>query len=297
MSYRHSMTCHTQGILAPTPVWRGFDGMVGVFWQAEGAKEASGYYLSPDPRVVVFFNDVSDHIRMSNRGNETTGDSRPMTRAVYIPAGVPMWTRFNAAHRFSHLDLHLHSDRLLKILTPSVGSSDALTAMRRNVELQKADTIEVLSRLLVAELSNPSRHAVHAESLIGSILTGLLDIPMQTATDQSSGGLTPSAMKRLVKSAQAEGNRRLTIAEMAETVGLSKSWFAQAFKQTTGQTPLQWQLNLRIERAQDMLSHTETTLADIAAQLGFADQAHLTKAFRHVTGQTPAAWRRMRQLQ
>ncbi|MFC3170095.1 helix-turn-helix domain-containing protein [Paracoccus fontiphilus] len=81
---------------------------------------------------------------------------------------------------------------------------------------------------------------------------------------------------------------------MAATVGLSESWFAAVFKQTTGQTPLQWQQSQRIALAQRLLTESDLSVADVAAQLGFSDQAHLTRAFRQVAGQTPAAWRRMR---
>jgi AraC family transcriptional regulator len=77
---------------------------------------------------------------------------------------------------------------------------------------------------------------------------------------------------------------------------LSESWFANVFKQTTGKTPLQWQLGRRIELAQKLLSESDLTVADIAAQLGFSDQAHLTKAFRQIAGETPAAWRRLQRI-
>lgn len=293
MSYQHSMICYTEGIKALLPVkWRGLDGLMSVFWDAEGECGATGYYLSPDPRLMIFFNDVSPHIRMSNREDGCEQHYRPMTRAIYVPAGVPMWTNFTSAHRFSHLDLHLHKDRLLRFLSPSVGSSVALTALRRPVEIQDVKAIEILARLLVDEVSNPSRHAVYAESLVGSIVTALLDIPDQE-TEQPNGRLTQGQMNKLISCVNARSNCRLTVAEMAESVGLSESWFANVFKQTTGKTPLQWQLGNRIDLTQKLLLENDLTVAGIAAQLGFADQAHLTKAFRQITGHTPAAWRRI----
>jgi AraC-like DNA-binding protein len=82
---------------------------------------------------------------------------------------------------------------------------------------------------------------------------------------------------------------------MAALVGLSESWFATVFRQTTGKTPLQWQLSRRIDMARQMLSETEMSIAGISAQLGFSDQAHLTKVFRSITGETPAVWRRKQQ--
>lgn len=296
MSYRHSMTCYTEGIQRTAPVqWRGLDGLVSVFWEAQADTGATGYYLSPDPRIMLFFNDVSSHIRMSNRSDGIGRDCRPMTRAIYVPAGVPLWTRTHLRHRFSHLDLHIHQDRLLRFLSPSVGRSAALTALRRPVEIEDVDPIETLAGLLVNEVVTPARHAVFAENLVGSIASGLLEIPDRNP-DHCQGGLTAAQMKRLDARLASRNDRRLSVAEMARTVGLSESWFAHAFKKTTGKTPLQWQLGQRIERAQTLLAEGDLTLADIAAQLGFSDQAHLTRTFRQITGETPAAWRRARLL-
>lgn len=294
MTYLHSMTCYTDGIKALQPAkWRGLDGMMSVYWDAEGHAGATGYYLSPDPRIVIFFNPVSPHIRMSNRDRENGERFRPMTRAVYVPAGVPLWTRFVTPHRFSHIDVHLHKDRLLKFLTPYVGASVAAAAIRRPVEIEEVQAVETLASLLVAEVSTPSKHPAYAESLVGSIIAGLLDID-DDSREQQTGRLTQAQMNKLLASINACGDFRMTVGEMAATVGLSESWFANVFKQTTGKTPLQWQLGKRIGLAQKLLTESDLPVAEIAAQLGFSDQAHLTKAFRQVAGETPAAWRRSR---
>lgn len=294
LNYCHSMTCHTEGIRATAPVkWRGLDGMMSVFWDAEGQSGAKAYYLSPDPRIVIFFNDVSPHINISNQDADFVRHHRPMMRAIYVPAGVPLWTSFTSAHRFSHLDLHLHKDRLLRFLSPSLGTSLAQTALRRPVEIQDIAAIETLARLLVDEVSNPSKHAIFAESLVGSIVAGLLDIP-ERSNEPHNGRLTQAKMNKLIARINERSDCRLSVAEMADTVGLSESWFAYVFKQTTGKTPLQWQLGKRIELAQKMFLESDLPVAAIAAQLGFSDQAHLTKAFRQIAGETPAAWRRIR---
>lgn len=287
------MTCFTDGIRVLGPArWRCLDGMISVFWDAEGHAGATGYYLSPDPRIVIFFNDVSSHITMSNNGSNASAGYRPMKRAIYVPAGVPLWTSFTSFHRFSHIDIHLHRDRMLKYLTPSVGASVAMSALRRPVEIQDADAIETLAGLLVAELSTTSKNAVFAESLVGSIVAGLLDTSSQV-DDQANARLTQAQLNKLVSVVNRRADHKMTVGEMAETVGLSESWFANVFKQTTGKTPLQWQLGKRIGVAQTMLAESDLSVAAIAAQLGFSDQAHLTKTFRQVAGETPAAWRRM----
>ncbi|MCI9867186.1 helix-turn-helix transcriptional regulator [Rhizobium skierniewicense] len=297
MTYLHSMTCFTDGIRALGPAkWRGLDGLISVFWDAEGHAGATGYYLSPDPRIVIFFNDVSPHILMSNREDRAAEHYRPMKRAIYVPAGVPLWTSFTSFHRFSHVDIHLHKDRMLKYLAPSVGTSVALSALRRPVEIQDAKAVETLASLLVDELSTPTKHAAYAESLVGSIIANLLDLQEGETDDQANARLTQAQMNKLISTVNTRANYRMTVSEMAETVGLSESWFANVFKQTTGKTPLQWQLSRRVGLAQSMLAESDLSVAAIAAQLGFSDQAHLTKTFRQVAGETPAAWRRMRRI-
>lgn len=290
------MTGHTQGITPTAPVrWRGLDGIVGAYWQAESQAGAAGYYLDDDPRLMIFFNDVSRNQRIANSDADLCNRPRPLTRAIYLPAGVPLWTSSQALHRFSHLNLHLHKDRLLRFLAPSIGRSAAMAALQRPVELQDLGPLETLAQLLVNELDDPQRPAVYAESLVGSILAGLLDLS-GTQQDPAAGKLTPAQMNRLRLLAEERGSAKLTVGEMAESVGLSESWFGTLFKQTTGTSPLQWQIERRLDVAKSLLVDSDMTIAAIAARLGFSDQAHLTKAFRQSLGDTPAAWRRLHQI-
>ncbi len=292
LTYLHSMICRTEGIQAlRPPTWRGWDGAVGVYWEAAGHTGAQGYYLSPDPRIVIFFNDVSEQIRLTNDKSASTPHYRPMTRALYVPAGMPMWTNFTAMHRFSHLDLHMHKEKLVRMLAPSIDRSTVLSALRHPVEVEASRSTEMLATLLVEELAHPSGHPAHAEHLVASMVTGLLDFT--TGPERASGRLTQAQMNRLTALVASRPDCRVSLPEMAACVGLSESWFAFAFKQTTGKTPLQWQMARRVELCQDLLRSTDLSIAQIAAQMGFSDQAHFTKSFRQVVGQTPAAWRRM----
>ncbi|RLQ89179.1 helix-turn-helix domain-containing protein [Notoacmeibacter ruber] len=292
MNFLHSMTTHTEGIRPTRSAnWRSLDGIVGVFWDAEGETGARGYYLSPDPRILFFFNDISSHIGMASSAGVSSSHYRPMSRAIYVPPGMPLWTSFSSAHRFSHLDIHLHRDRLIRFLSPSFGRAASQAILQRPAEVQDVSAIEALARLLVEELRRPGHHPLHAENLVGCIVTGLLDLP-EKERKEAKGRLTQAQMNRLCGRLNSQSDHRLSVAEMAETVGLSESWFATVFKETTGQTPSQWQLANRIDRAKDFLRTSELTIAVIAAQLGFSDQAHLTNAFRQTVGETPAAWRR-----
>jgi AraC family transcriptional regulator len=84
----------------------------------------------------------------------------------------------------------------------------------------------------------------------------------------------------------------IALTSLAAVCGLNNEEFMRAFKVTTGISPYQYVLALRIAHARDLLCDPSWTLPDIAAQCGFSHQQHLTSTFRRFTGRTPAAYRR-----
>ena len=83
----------------------------------------------------------------------------------------------------------------------------------------------------------------------------------------------------------------------AGAAGVSRFRLAHLLKATTGQTLLQHVKRLRTEEARRLLENTTLSCAEIASELGFADQSHFTRHFREVAGITPAQYRRSRRLQ
>jgi AraC family transcriptional regulator len=84
---------------------------------------------------------------------------------------------------------------------------------------------------------------------------------------------------------------RLTIQEISDAVGVSPSRLSMAFRRVYHRTIGEEQRRLRIEFATGRLSEPDTSLADIALEAGFSDQAHFCRAFKDTTGMTPARYR------
>jgi AraC family transcriptional regulator len=74
-------------------------------------------------------------------------------------------------------------------------------------------------------------------------------------------------------------------------VGMSPHYFAQLFRQSTGQSPHQYMLAQRIERAKRLLRNRRLSALDVAVLLGFADASHFSKVFRRIVGSTPTRYR------
>jgi len=89
----------------------------------------------------------------------------------------------------------------------------------------------------------------------------------------------------------ARCSESLTLAELAEQARMSRYHFVRAFRRAFGMTPHAWQLDRRIERARGLLDQG-MALADVALQLGFADQSHFQRAFKQRVAATPGEYRR-----
>lgn len=83
----------------------------------------------------------------------------------------------------------------------------------------------------------------------------------------------------------------LDTARLARVAGLSPARLSHAFAIAHGETPHQYVIKQRIERARQLLLATDLPIAEVALETGFASQSHLTDAFRRRTGDTPRAYR------
>lgn len=106
------------------------------------------------------------------------------------------------------------------------------------------------------------------------------------------GGLSGWQAKRLANFIDANLDCPIQISELCNLAHLSTGHFYRAFKQTFRETPHNYIMNCRLERAKAMMCETADTLASISQACGFADQAHLSKLFRIKFRQSPSAWRR-----
>jgi AraC family transcriptional regulator len=84
----------------------------------------------------------------------------------------------------------------------------------------------------------------------------------------------------------------LDLQALAAESGYSRSHFLRMFEAATGLTPHRYLLQLRLERAQELIRKGSTSLIDIAALCGFSSHAHMSRIFRQLLGVTPSRYRR-----
>ena len=106
-----------------------------------------------------------------------------------------------------------------------------------------------------------------------------------------TGGLSKSKLKRVKEYMRDRLTENISLQEISSEVGLSRCYFAQMFKQSTGITPYQYIVQQRIERAKQLLQQ-DLPIVEIALSCGFSSQSSLNRTFRKCVGTTPKGYRR-----
>jgi AraC family transcriptional regulator len=120
--------------------------------------------------------------------------------------------------------------------------------------------------------------------------------PRHSQLNPVRGGLTAIQLRRVKEFVDARISNDVTITDLAALLGLSQFHFIRAFKDSVGLSPYQYVLTERVNRARDLLSKRDLSVADVALAVGFSDASQLNRVFRKLVGVTPTAFRRENSL-
>jgi AraC-like DNA-binding protein len=182
------------------------------------------------------------------------------------------------------LDLHFHIDLPVRQLGGAVDKRKLSTPrlMFDNPRLL------ALASLLAEECTGAGSHDLYGESLITAMLVELFGAARMQG--EGRGGLTPLRLRTAKDYLETNCFHTGQLAEIADMLGLSQSYFCSAFRASTGLTPHQWLMRTRIDKVKSMLKERNSRLSEVASMAGFSDQAHMTRVFKQYVGVTPAAW-------
>jgi AraC family transcriptional regulator len=165
-------------------------------------------------------------------------------------------------------------------------------------------------RLAVAELLHAVRSALQEEPDSAqecleraAVLLRLEPSPAHLPAAQRTravkpirGGLAPWQIREVTAHIEEHLDSTITIKNLAALVRLSFYHFCRAFRESFGDSPHNYLMRRRVERAQGLMLTSKMPLGQIAAACGLADQSHFNKLFRRFVGENPGAWRRARAI-
>lgn len=101
----------------------------------------------------------------------------------------------------------------------------------------------------------------------------------------------PDQYAQVVRYIEDHLDQKLNPAQLAAELGMSEAAFARKFKARVGETPMRFVNKIRLEVARRLLGKGTLAIAQIAADCGFADQAHMSRSFKRHLGMSPSEFR------
>jgi AraC family transcriptional regulator len=99
-------------------------------------------------------------------------------------------------------------------------------------------------------------------------------------------------IRRLIDFIEVHLADDLSLEAISAEAGISPLYLPRAFKNAVGQSPHQYVLARRIERAKELLRNSDLPITNIALSSGFSSQGHLSQWFKRRVGVSPAIYRR-----
>jgi AraC family transcriptional regulator len=200
------------------------------------------------------------------------------------PAGAAVRWRKDSPSR--HLNIYFHGDAF------NGDDDDEAPRLHKEQPLFNATVpgMRQLADQLVDELCSSGPLNTEAADSLARLLLVCLSRHRRHGAN-APNPLTPCVLARLRDYVAEHLGERILVTDLAKQTGLSPSRFAHAFSEQVKQSPHQFVLAMRLERATELLRHSQRTPADVAQTCGFASQQHLTNAMRCALGITPGRYR------
>lgn len=176
----------------------------------------------------------------------------------------------------------------LFMLEPTFRSEHRFSS-RLRLDRENLGTAETLVEKIARE--STARQPGHEVVLLGALLELIAFLSRCYNESDASESRWLLRMGRLISELENRYAEPWTLDTMAEFSHLSRTHLLRMFRSATGQSPIQFLINLRIEAAKRLLRQTDIDMTRIAQESGFCDSNYFARKFRQGTGRSPTEYR------
>lgn len=146
---------------------------------------------------------------------------------------------------------------------------------------------------LIAAISSRSEFNRQDTITLSSLLCSVLK---ELPADQWSATVTDSRIRQTLAFMEQHLDSPIDNKSLARAVALSNNAFIRLFSHTMGQSPQEYLLKRRIEKAAILLHNTDLTIEAIADACAFYDRSYFSRIFKRHFGDGPATYRKKRRI-
>lgn len=213
-----------------------------------------------------------------------------------IPAGILHRTDYTSSAQNTKYVVSF-SRRTARQLDTFLGEALADRELRQGRVRVPIQRREAVGHLLVRMLYEYENQPLHAAAFCKACLAELL-ISLQryrAGAEENEGLLSPKAERMQAVAAYLSEHMRedLTLQTLSEVFAVSPSHLSRTFHEATGFGLREYLVNLRIQRAGELLLNSGLTITEIADRCGFSDSNYFGDAFRKAMGVSPREYRKL----
>jgi AraC-like DNA-binding protein len=130
-------------------------------------------------------------------------------------------------------------------------------------------------------------HPGYQQQLAGRVMNILGEIVAVVKNQKFQGKEIEKRIREAQFDIRERLNQSINLEDFAERYRMSYSYFRRLFKTYTGLSPAQYHLQLRLQKARELLSSTDKPVKEIAFSLGFESQFHFSKIYKKKFGFSP----------
>ncbi|HZC34410.1 MAG TPA: helix-turn-helix domain-containing protein [Chthoniobacterales bacterium] len=128
-----------------------------------------------------------------------------------------------------------------------------------------------------------------AQSLAVHLVRNYAEQPLDVP--EYKGGLPGFKLRKITELMASHLEEEFSLIRLAREADMSEFHFSRLFKRTTGYTPSQYFIRLRMERARRLLKETKKSIIEIGLEVGYTSPSHFAHVFRREVGILPSEYR------
>ncbi|WP_425070156.1 helix-turn-helix domain-containing protein [Roseibium sp.] len=235
-----------------------------------------GAYALPSLTLGIFLNDQPGH-RLAHGSSQAAHRPLSKNQGWILPAGSEGLCEYDAELEFVSVSL---SHTLLEEF--GIGRSFEFEAVVGALD-------PLLLSLSLSADSFEGNGALYRDTmqraLAAQLIQSVKPLPAWNA------GIEDARLRRVLDHIHDNLAKDLSLTAMAELAAMSSTHFSKAFKKALGQSPLQYVIKARLERASVLLKTTQLSVAEVAWRCGYQDLSRFGQHFKRLYGATPAVFR------
>jgi AraC family transcriptional regulator len=262
----------------------------GVAIESYCGAQGDGPETMSDKHILTMCSKHPSRFEIGHRANNRVSYIKPPGSLSLVPAG--MCPLIRAETKFDLVVCALDS-ALVSALDSELERRPE-GELRLQANLQDPSAQQLMTLLIADANEGYTTERLYTEYLTQALAVRTLFLGRSTkpqTNNRGTSGLPRHVLRRIIERMRCF-SCDLSLQALANESGYSRVHFVRMFRAATGYSPHNYLLNLRLERARELLKNPSLSLIDIALDCGFSSHSHMSRLFHKSVGVTPSAYRR-----